>query len=256
MRKVIRWAFVSVTVLIAMAATAAWMLYQAARQEPEFYQQALLIEPTRQAETGDEFEHEVLELRNDTRVSGEWQAVFTAEQLNGWLAVDLPEKFPTALPAGLEEPRVAIEDGLLRVAARYRDNQVSSVLSFALEIQVADEPNTVAIRIREVRAGALPIPLSGWLEKVREGIQRTNLVVRWSQSDSDPVALVAISSQSWEPPQQTLTLETIAIESGLVRLSGRTSTAPAPNSDPRTDPPAVVQRPLADSSEKNDTTHR
>ncbi len=256
MRKVIRWAFVSIAVLVAIAATAGWMLYQAARHEPTFYQRALLIEPTRQAEIGDEFEHEVLELRNDTRESGEWHASFTAEQLNGWLAADLPEKFPKVLPVGVEEPRVAIEDGVLRVAARYRDKSVSSVLSFALEIQLADTPNTVAVRIREVRAGALPIPISGWLEKVREGIQRTDLVVRWSQSDGDPVALVEIPAQSNVKPEQMLTLESVAIESGVLRLSGSTNPVVDPTGEPQLEPPSVVHRPSADSSGTNETTHR
>lgn len=256
MRKTLRWILVSVTVLFAIGTVTAWTLYQAARQEPKFYRQALLIEPARQAQVGDEFEHEVLELRNGARESGEWQAEFTAEQLNGWLAADLPEKFPTALPVGLEDPRVAIEDGLLRVAARYRDKTLSSVLSFALQIQLADEPNMLAVRILEVRAGALPIPISGWLEKVRKAIQHTDLVVRWSQSDGDPVALVEIPGQRAEEPEKTLTLETIAIEPGLVRLSGSTTTMHETRGEPGPEHSSVVQRTSPDNFAEKKITHR
>jgi hypothetical protein len=163
--------------------------------------------------------------------------------LNGWLATDLPEKFPAALPVGVEEPRVAIEDGLLRVAARYRDKTVSSVLSFALQVQLADEPNLLAVRIREVRAGALPIPMNGWLEKVRRAIQRTNLVVRWSQSGGDPVALVELPSHRSEQSKQSLTLEMIAIEPGLVRLSGTTNSVPERDGEPLDlEPAGVIQQ--------------
>ena len=206
MRKVIRWAFVSVAVLCSMVAAAAWMLFQASRHEPSFYRQALLIQPTRAAEDGAELEHEVLELRNDTLETGNWEAAFTAEQLNGWMAVDLPEKFPTMLPRGLEEPRVAIEDGVVRVAARYRDRTINSIVSFALELQLADEPNTVAICIREVRAGALPVPIATWLDKVQKAIGNSDLVVHWSQSSDDPVALVQIPVTTGDSPHRQLTV--------------------------------------------------
>jgi hypothetical protein len=175
--------------------------------------------------------------------------------LNGWLAADLPEKFPTALPLGLGNPRVAIEDGLLRVAARYQDKKISSVLSFALQIQLADEPNMLAIRIFEVRAGALPIPISGWLEKVRRAIQRTDLVVRWSQTDGDPVALVTIPEQPTKRSPQSLLLETIAIEPGIVRLSGTTTQSDSEKPG-QPQPSSVVHRTSLQEGAENEITHR
>jgi hypothetical protein len=239
-----------------MVAAAAWMLFQASRHEPSFYRQALRVQPTQAAEDGANFEHEVLELRNESLETGNWEAAFTAEQLNGWMAVDLPEKFPAMLPRGVEEPRVAIEDGLVRVAARYRDRTINSIVSFALELQLADEPNTIAVCIRDVRAGALPIPIATWLEKVQKALGDSELAVRWSQSSDDPVALVQIPISSDGSPQRHWTLESLAIEDGEVRVSGSTALAATVPSGTTFTVPAVVQRPSETDSESNETTHR
>lgn len=256
MRKVVRWACISLTLLTVLAVVATWAVYQATRQEPKFYREALRIEPARQAEIGDQFEQEVLELRNDSRQMGTWQAVFTAEQVNSWLAVDLPEKFPNALPPGVEHPRIAIDQGLVRVAVRFREGLMTTVLSFALEIGLAEEPNTVAIRIGEVRAGKLPVPIGAWLEKAQERLKQTDLRVRWSQADGDPVALVQIPDRSPENPRQTVSLEAIKVEADAVSLTGLTVDVDEPPGNPLPSPPAIVQRPAAADSGENVTTQR
>jgi hypothetical protein len=268
MRKHLKWTLAGVSVVFVVGTSVTWTLCRAARHEPEFYQQALLVEPEQQADVGDEaaavdehdagdeFEQEVLELRNNTQEFGGWYAEFTADELNGWLASDLPQKFPTALPAGVESPRVAIEDGLLRVAARYRGKSISSVLSFALQIHLTDEPNMLAVRILEVRAGALPIPISHWLEKVRTAIQRTDLVVRWSQSEGDPVALVAFPEKPAEQSEQKVKLETIAIEPGVLRVSGSTTAPPGFPIPARHSPSPIVHQSLLDDASENRITHR
>lgn len=254
MRKVIRWACVSLTVLVAIAASSVWMLYQAARQEPKFYQTALRIEPKRQVEASDEFEHQVLELHNDARAYGEWSAEFTADQINAWLAKDLPEKFPDALPSGLEEPRVALEDGMIRVAARYADKKFAAVFSFALDIELTDEPNVLAVRVRDVRAGALPIPLQVWLDKVEKRFLRNDMRIRWTQTDGDPVGILEIPVHDPEHPEQSFLVESLTIESGSLYLEGRTGTAESLGMVPASG--SYVQRVSIGVSAKNRTTHR
>jgi hypothetical protein len=268
MRKFLKWTLICVSIVFVVGTVVTWTLCRAARHEPEFYQQALQVEPEQQPveggeasavhehDAGDEFEQEVLELRNDTQEFGGWHAEFTADELNGWLASDLPEKFPKALPAGVESPRVAIEDGLLRVAARYRGKSMSSVLSFALQIQLTEEPNMLAVRILEVRAGALPIPISHWLEKVRTAIQKTDLVVRWSQSEGDPVALVEFPEKPAEESDQKVKLEAIAIEPGVLKVSGSTSAPPGFPIPARHSPSPIVHQSLLDESAEKRITHR
>lgn len=256
MRKVFRWAFVSLSLLLALSAAATWTLYQAARREPKFYKEALRVEPHQQVAAGNQFEHEVLELRNDARQVGEWQAVFTAEQINAWLAIDLPEKFPEALPEGVTDPRVAIEDGVFRVAARYTKDSFESVISFALEIRLTDEPNYVAIRIHDVRAGALPVPLTAWLEQLQERLQESKLNVQWSQSNGDPVAVVEVRSFDPEKPEQMLLLESVTAEPGAMRFAGRTGSAESLGLRVDSADSAVVHGSADEDSAENDSTQR
>ena len=98
MRKLLRYLLLTTVVLAVLLGAGLYLLKRAAQKEPEFYQQALRAEPAQQEVAGDELEQEVLELHNEVRQPGVWEAVFTEEQINGWLAADLPEKFPRGLP--------------------------------------------------------------------------------------------------------------------------------------------------------------
>lgn len=252
MRKAIRWACASTVVVVLMAAIGAWALFRAAQTPPSFYQAVLQQPPAEQAVVGDEFEREVLELRNEARNVGDWQAVFSMEQVNGWLAVDLPEKFPEAIPAGVADPRVVIEDRLIRVAAHYEDARVRTVVSFALDVSLTEEPNTLAVRICDVRAGLLPVPVSTWMEQLQSRLEATDWEVRWSQVDGDPVALVRIPPEASGKAGKAVSLEEVTIESGKVTLAGRTMSA----AEFERTQNAVVRNPSADEERRQDMTQR
>lgn len=235
MPKYVRILLVILAVLVLLGAGGATFLYHAAQHEPEFYRQAMTIQPEVQEEAGDELEQSVFELRNETRAPGRWEAIFTDEQINGWLAVDLPKKFASILPPGVESPRVSVHDGLVHIAARYKDKLVESVVSLALEINLTEEPNTVAVTIRRVRAGALPVPIRQFLDRVTAQARRGDIELRWSQMDGDPVALVKIPSQHENYVHHAIFVETIELRDGEIYLAGRTS-------DPRSSrPPDIAQ---------------
>ena len=219
MRKLLRLGVVSGCILLAIAALVLVGAYWGSKQVPEFYERALAAEPQRQAEAGEELERNVLELRNDVRQDGHWQAVFTDEQINGWLAVDLPEKFPRALPKQLKDPRVAIEPDLAQLAALYAGPQYSAVISLAVEIHLTDEPNVLAVRVHRARAGLLPVPLADWLDRVRLGAEQSGIPLRWVEQDGDPVALVSVPLQPRRirrPPAENRSNRTAARGSLLV----------------------------------------
>ena len=166
MRKKVRVIIVALFILSVLAGSAAFVLYSASRHEPQFYKQALQVEPERQREAGDELEKNVLELHNTARNEGRWEAVFTAEQINGWLAADLPEKFPHILPEGTDEPRVSINSDRIKIACRYQNGKVNTVVSFDLIVNLTSDTNTLAVRVSRVRAGALPVPLKQFLAPI------------------------------------------------------------------------------------------
>ncbi len=225
MRRLVRIVLVAAIVAIAAVTLLLVGAYQAAKQEPKFYQQALRRQPQQQKQAGDELEQRVLELHNEARQDGRWQAVFTAEQLNGWLAADLPEKFPKALPRGVSEPRVAIDPEQAQIACRYEDDKLSTVVSLAVELHLTDEPNVIAVRICQARAGVLPIPLKQWLDRISTAAQRSNVPLRWAQRDGDPVALVTVPTEHEDYAHRHVRLDTLELREGEIYLAGRTEPA-------------------------------
>jgi hypothetical protein len=197
-------------------------LYRATQQTPEFYQQALAATPEVQAEAGDELERRILDLRNELRNEGRFDVQFTHEQINGWLAADLPEKFPTLLPRGVSEPRIAFEPSLTRLACRYEDSRISAVVSLDADVYLTEDPNVVAVRLRQVRAGSLPIPLSQFLDQISERATAGGLPLQWSELEGDPLALVTIPPIVDERANTLLHLEAIEVLDGKVRFVGRT----------------------------------
>lgn len=243
MRRVLRWAWISIPLLAGILLVTVWLLLQAAARPPEFYQLVLQAEPAALAVHGDEFEHEVLELRNESRTDGSWSAEFTADQINGWLATDLPEKFPRALPPEVHDPRVALEENGVRIAARYDDGKLSTVLSILVEPQLGAEPNQIALRVREVRAGLLPVPLGAWKDKLEGRMPDRRLLLRWSMDEGDPIALVEWGQSSPSPSEPQWQIHEISLRAGALRISGVTT------QPPENDPPSPASTIPAASSE-------
>lgn len=222
MRRNVRLIIVALILLAAFTGAAAALLYSASRHQPQFYQQALRIEPELQREAGDELEQNVLELHNSARDEGRWEAVFTESQINGWLAADLPEKFPHMLPVGTDQPRVSIDPQRIKIACRYQRGKVNTVISFNLSVNLTTEPNTLAIRVSKVRAGALPVPLKRFLSPITKAGADSDITLRWSQTDGDPVALVTVPHQHEDYSHREIYLESIEMRNGEVALAGRT----------------------------------
>jgi hypothetical protein len=195
--------------------------FRAAQHKPEFYQRALQMEPSLQQEAGEQLERNVLELHNQFRKAGTWEATFTDEQLNGWLSRDLESKFPELLPVGVSAPRIALESRQIRIACRYETPKINTVVSLALEVHLTDEPNVVAIRVRKARAGALPLPLKGFLDRITDVAMQSGLVLRWAQEEGDPVALFKIPSDHEDYIAEGIFLETLDLRDGEIQLAGR-----------------------------------
>ncbi len=222
-KKFLRIVGVSFLALLAIGAVVLFFLYRASQREPQFYQEALALEPEEQAEAGDELEKSVLDLRNEVREEGRWEAVFTNEQINGWLAADLPTKFPNTLPKGVSDPRISISKDLAQIACRYQSRRFSSVVSIGLTVQMAEDPNVVALRLRYIRAGALPLPtVEKWKEKFEQAATDAGVPLRWETIDGDDVALVKLNPQHKDFVGKRLVLETIELRDGEIWLAGRT----------------------------------
>ncbi|QDU93995.1 hypothetical protein [Lignipirellula cremea] len=220
MKKFLRYALALILLLGIGGACLVFGVFKAAQHEPEFYREALQATPEVHEAAGDVLEKHVLDLRNDLRREGLWEAIFTDEQINGWLASDLPEKFPTVLPAGVSDPRIAIRPAAAMIGCRYEDERVSTVLSLSLQLSLTDEPNVVAVRILGVRAGLLPVPITDWLDKITERARQSDIDLRWEQIDGDPVALVHVPVEHEDFSRRQIHIEQIEMRDGELYLAG------------------------------------
>ena len=125
--------------------------YYAAQQVRPFYEQALHIEPEVLERGSRELESRATALYSDARQAGQWQAVFTAEQINGWLAVQLVDNLDVELPSRIRDPRVAISPDMVTLGFRTSSGGVETVVSVDAGVFLTEE-GAVAIRF-DVGAG-------------------------------------------------------------------------------------------------------
>lgn len=246
MRKLIRVALVLVALTIAGVALFLTAAYRATQQVPEFYHVAMAQRPVEQKAAADQLEREVLELHNEARKPGRWEARFSQDQINGWLAADLPVKFPGVLPKGVSEPRVAIEPNKMQMAVRFKQGDVETVLSLMGDAYLTDRPNEVAIHIQHVRAGLVPVPLAKFMDNIAEEATDAGLPLRWAEEEGDPVALVTLPLDRKEFRGKQLRVEALHINEGEIVVSGRTD---APEAETAREPDSQAEGESAGASE-------
>ena len=222
MRRIVRLMLLVFLALLVACGLGLFGVYRATQQVPKFYQAAMKLKRADQAAAGDEMERNVLELRNDLQEDGRWEARFTQEQINGWLAVDLPEKFANALPTGISDPRVSIGREETRIAFRYERPRINTVVSLVGTIALAEESNVIAVRIVKVQAGLLPLPLKDFLDDISDAAHRSDLDLRWSTQDGDPVALIRVPKISGDDEFQEVFIDRLEAAEGELILSGHT----------------------------------
>ena len=217
MARNVRIAAVGSVVVTALLVAIVGAAYYAARQVRPFYEQALKIEPE-VLETGRrELESRATALYSDTRQIGRWQALFTAEQINGWLATQLTQDAGSQLPKNIRDPRVAIARDVLTLGFRTSSGGVETVISVDAAVSLTEE-GAVAIRLISVRAGALPLPVLQLADELADACQKLKLPIRWTRQDGKPVALVEI--QASEP----VYVDAIQLDEGQLYVAGHTET--------------------------------
>ena len=219
MRKPLRIAAWTGGILLVLAVLVALGLYWAARQVPSWYQEAIdTTEREGQRKASDEMERRLADLVSGVNTTGRWEVVFTADEINGWLAVGLSEKHPDVLPPGFSDPRVIIEPDGLTVAGRVERTALRGVVSLKVDVYLA-EPNAIAVRVRKARAGSLPWPLGKVLDAISRSARQLEVPLRWSQTEGDPVALFTI------PPIEEgkrVRIEALQLGEGEVYVAGVT----------------------------------
>jgi hypothetical protein len=204
--------------LALLVILALFLLYKATQHVPEEYRAAMEIDPVRQREGSDEMLRQAGALAGDLKKEGRWEVLFTAEQINGWLAVDMVEYHPDLLPEGFSDPRVVITPDCIMLFGRIDQDGRRSVVSLTVEPYLP-EPNVLAVRIRDARAGLVPLPLGDVLEALSDSAIRGGFDIHWQQAEGDPVALISILS-TLDNDGRTVSIDDLRLDNGEIFLSG------------------------------------
>jgi hypothetical protein len=193
-------------------------LYLAASHEPAFYEEALAIDPEVLKQGSDRMLQQTTALVSAVKKEERWKALFTADQINGWFAVDLVQNHPNALPPALHDPRVSIDSKQITLACRFERGHINTVLNLTIEPYVP-EPNVIALRIISARAGLLPVPLDKVLDRVSQAARDMHWKIEWRRTGSDPVAMLSLPPTDDDRPVR---VETLRLGDGEIFVSGTT----------------------------------
>ena len=218
-RRLLRLLLVISIALLVVALLVLLCLYLAAQYEPAFYREALEADPAEQEKASDQMLQQATALASALKKTGRWEAVITAEQINGWLAVDMVKNHPNALPPTLRDPRVTIGPNTITVACRLEQDGQSSVISLTVEPYMS-EPNVLALRIVKARMGLLPMPLGNVFDRLSQAARDMRLHLKWGQASGDPVALLTLPAA--EDNGRQVRIETLRLGDGEIYLAGST----------------------------------
>ena len=163
----------------------------AIHQIQPFYATALQLDSEALTSGSQQMESRVSSLVSDAAESETWQAVFSDNEVNGWFATTLEEKFPDLLPDSVSDLRVAFFAKSAAIGFRYNDPDIDTVVSIRLNALVKD-PDVIAARLHSVHAGKLPIPMKRVVESITLAAREQQIAIQWTQQEGDPVVLIPI----------------------------------------------------------------
>jgi hypothetical protein len=211
-------AIAALTALALVIGGGVW-LYKAISHVPTFYTEALAQDEPQLEQGNREMLRRTAALSNDLKRSGQWKALFTDRQINGWLAIDVPKNHPNLLPPQIQHPRVRITpDGVL-VGARY-EGDVSAVVSLDFDVRLKST-NVLAVQIRKIRVGDVPWRLDRIVDEAVAAARDHGFHVEQTQADGQPVLLVTLPPRI-QDTNLDVQLEKLELRDGEVYLSGRT----------------------------------
>jgi hypothetical protein len=215
-----RIAAIAALVVVGLAAALVGGAYYAARQEQPYYEQALRAEPEVLERNGKELESRASVLYSDVKQVGQWRALFTDEQINGWLATQLVTLLDGKMPDEMRDPRIATKPGELTLGFRNRSSGVESVISVSASVLVT-EAGDIGICFESARAGSLPLPVMAFADELATICRKAKVPVRWTQQNGHPVAIVAIASKA-ASDNRDFFVDSIELRQGEMYVAGHT----------------------------------
>lgn len=193
------------------------VLWGLVSHQPEFYRELVAAPREQRREKARKFVVQSLQLRNDVMNEPRWEAAFSDQQVNAWLAEDLVDHFAEQIPPGISDPRVRFEMDRVILGFKLDEGPFPSVITVMARVRVPDE-NVLALTLEKIQAGMLPIPADQLLDRITAHALAHGLDLRWERDGNLPVALIRYSPHS---KRRDIILEQLEVLNGQIRLSGR-----------------------------------
>lgn len=203
--------------ILAVVAATPVGIWLSLTYQPSYYR--AMVEQSRLQRQGKarKFVAQGLQLRNDICNEPTWEAVFSDQEVNAWLAEDLVTHFADHLPPEVHEPRVLFELDRIVLAFELRQGRFDSVITVVARPRVP-AGNTVELTLEKIRAGILPVPADGVLDRIVEYARYMGVDVEWMRRDGYPVVLIRYTPNL---RRDDIELEEVQIRTGQLRLAGR-----------------------------------
>ena len=189
--------------------------------EPYYYRAMVGLSREQSAGRAKKFVAQSLQLRNDICNEPNWEAVFTDQEVNAWLAEDLVTHFADRLPPEVHEPRLLFEPDRIILAFQLRQGGVQSVITVVARPRVPGG-NTIELTLEKIRAGfCRSRPTTSWTGSssmhARHGVD-----AEWARKDGYPVVVMRYTPHI---DREDVQLEELQIRDHQIRLAGRSDRA-------------------------------
>lgn len=198
-----------------------------ASRTPAFYaERKNAADPARRRQQSRDFLSRGTRLISDIENASNWSADFDEEQINAWLAEDFQSNHAEqSLPAGVGNPRIALEGDLLRIGYTYRFGPLRTVIQIGVRAWVPKR-NLLAVEFEGAWAGALPLSTNHLRHVIEQFANANNLNVTWKRHDRRLVALVEFPRGHRE-----VVLHRVEIGTGRLQIRGGASRPNLPSID-------------------------
>lgn len=197
-----------------------YALYLSAQSPPRFYRDSLEVPLDTQRLRSQELVRKVNRLNNSLQETEKpWEAVFTMDELNAYFAVEVAKDGSNLFPPEVQEPRITFSNRQADFACRLNQGSVSGVLHLSAGMALT-EPNTLKLRLKNVRLGKLPISKSSPAKMLAEAFEKKGYTVTQSDEDGDPTLTVVLNLNY--DKKRKIRLDELDFQNGSVRIAGET----------------------------------
>ena len=203
----------SVTAVIAVLCGIAAALWHT----PAFYEESLRADASASTreQQAKKFVQLATQLESSIQRDDRWTGEFTQDQINGFLAHDLPQRYSELIPQQAGRPRVRLADGAIDLAFRYRHGWWNGTVHVRLRPYVLG-PSQLALDVRTVRAGAVPIPVSKPLDEIVREMRKSGWLVQWRPTKEGELLVIDLKPEI----AAKLSLDGIELQDGVLRFAG------------------------------------